>query len=407
LRHKGNIEELRLFLENICCDLCRFNHEVEDGIAREDIRVDREVYLGAPGAFADIRVSALDHPPYFVELKFGYSTDVIVHHMKRKYAAESRATEGASKVILVVDAHNHEDWPSAEARIGSSLRPGLALEVWDEKALLSNLHKRFGVEVKSLSEENLLDLQAAIDRARGFQAFGGEALETYEHDELKATLLWHFGSRCLRRLRETRHLSPEQILLPGTYRNCVVLLADLCSFSSYVRDTRDPVIVRDALTSFYSRTRFQIINNGGMVYQFVGDQVIAFFGIPDQLPHYEESALDTAKALVDIGNSVSNEWQRRIDHIQSSQGVHIGISVGDVEIVRLRPFSRTHLSAVSDTINLASRLTQAAGQSEIVISNSFFQRLDYEHRAQFREIDMVEARNLGKIKAWKRDLNPS
>jgi class 3 adenylate cyclase len=102
---------------------------------------------------------------------------------------------------------------------------------------------------------------------------------------------------------------------------------------------------------------------------------------------------------------LSYEWQRRIDHIQSSQGVHIGISVGDVEIVRLRPFSRTHLSAVSDTINLASRLTQAAASSEIVISNSFFQRLDYEHRAQFHEIDMVEARNLGKIKAWKRDAS--
>ena len=118
------------------------------------------------------------------------------------------------------------------------------------------------------------------------------------------------------------------------------------------------------------------------------------------------SALDTAKALVDIGNSVSNEWQRRIDHIQSAQGVHIAISLGDVEIVRLRPFSRAHLSAVSDTINLASRLMQAAAPSEIVVSNSLYQELDYAHRVQFQEIGSVKARNLGTIRAWKCDLNP-
>lgn len=77
-----------------------------------------------------------------------------------------------------------------------------------------------------------------------------------------------------------------------------------------------------------------------------------------------------------------------------------------MEIVRLRPFSRSHLSAVSDTINLASRLMQAAASSEIVISNSLFRELDYADRTKFQEIGGGEARNLGKIKAWKRTLNP-
>jgi adenylate cyclase len=45
-----------------------------------------------------------------------------------------------------------------------------------------------------------------------------------------------------------------------------VLLADLCSFSSYVRDTADETIVRESLTAFYSKARYQIINSGGMLF---------------------------------------------------------------------------------------------------------------------------------------------
>ena len=46
--------ELRLFLEETCCNLCRFQHVNEEKIAPESVRIDQEVYLGIPGAFADI-----------------------------------------------------------------------------------------------------------------------------------------------------------------------------------------------------------------------------------------------------------------------------------------------------------------------------------------------------------------
>ena len=48
--------QLRLLLEELCCDLCRFEHVTKDRCAPECVQVDREYYLHAPGAFADIRV---------------------------------------------------------------------------------------------------------------------------------------------------------------------------------------------------------------------------------------------------------------------------------------------------------------------------------------------------------------
>jgi adenylate cyclase len=138
-----------------------------------------------------------------------------------------------------------------------------------------------------------------------------------------------------------------------------------------------------------------------MLYQFVGDEVIGLFGIPDEGPGSARDALEAARSLIGIGKSVSEHWQRRIDRVQTSGGVHIGVAMGDLQIVSLRPFGRTHIGAVGDCINVAARLMATAGPGEMVVSNSFLQSLDEDACANFREMAPVEAKNVGRIKAWK------
>jgi class 3 adenylate cyclase len=395
------LSQLRLLLEELCCDLCRFEHVAEQGLAPEAVRIDREYWLGAPGAFADIRVVPGDLPPYVVEVKYGYSRDLLVRHLRRKYGQPGCAGAAVSKVVLLIDSQGHPDRQGLEAELAQSLCPGLAVEIWDEAHFLGLLRQRFGVEVPAFTPENLLDVRHAIDRAKGFSAFGEGALAAYDHDPLKAELLWHFGFWRLRQLRSAARRAPGDILPPGTYRGVAVLLGDLCSFSSYVRDTPDPETVRESLTSFYSKSRYQIINAGGMLYQFVGDEVIGCFGIPDGPAGFVRAALETARALVSIGESVSQHWQRRIDRIQPSGGLHAGLAVGDLQVVSLRPFSRTHIGAIGDCINVAARLMAAAGPGEVVVSNAFHQALDEAGQAGFEALEPVEARNVGRIKAWK------
>src|SRR4051812_27140340 len=96
------LSELRLFLQEICGELCRFRHVETDGLEPELIRVEREVWLGAdPKAFADIKVTPGDNPPYFVEIKWGYDNDEFIERLKRKY--EEPLTSLAHKIIVVTD----------------------------------------------------------------------------------------------------------------------------------------------------------------------------------------------------------------------------------------------------------------------------------------------------------------
>jgi class 3 adenylate cyclase len=400
LQGESYFRELRLFLEEICCDLSRFQHVAQDGVQPEDIRINQEVHLGIAGAFADIQVTVPGNAPYFVEIKYGYPPDKIIRHIGRKYGTATPANQDASKLVLVVDSESYENWGEIEGQMRACLRPGLSLEVWGEQKLLSLIRKQFDLEISTLTEGEIAELHNAIDRAKGVHAFG----ESFSNDHLQSSLIWHFGFWVLRRMRESRNATPRTILMPGLYKSVVVIFADLSCFSSYVRDTRDDDVVRHVLTSFYSKARYQVLSYGGMLYQFLGDGVLALFGVLDRKESYVEDALECAKALVDIGNSVSNEWQRQIDHLQSAGGCHIGMAIGELNVLSLRPFSRAHMGAIADSINTAARLSSNAAPDEIVVSNALFQKLHEESQAKFQEMEPVEARNIGRIRAWKLSL---
>jgi class 3 adenylate cyclase len=397
-----DLRALRVFLENVVCDLCRFRHAAEDGVPPGATRIHQEVRLG-PGTYADIRVAAGDRPPYFVEVDHGYTPEWVLESVRRKYGRRTPASETASHVVVVVDPTLAPVAPALETELRGVLAPGLGLEIWDERHLLALIRKTFGLEPPDLTADRLLELGHAIDRAKAAQAFGPAA----GLDPLQSMLLWHFAYWRLAELREAGRDDARAILPPGAYPGVVVLLADLCAYSSYVRDTRDDRVIRESLTTFASKTRYRIMNDGGMLYQFLGDAVIGFFGIPVRGPDDAARALASARALVEVGASVAEQWQRRIDRVQPATGVHVAMALGDVQMVSLRPFSHVHIGAVAEAINLAARLIDVAGPGEIVISNTLCQALPDAERAAFTELEPIEAKNIGRVRAWKLAAPPA
>jgi class 3 adenylate cyclase len=396
------IRELRVFLEGVICDLCRFRHAIDDGVRPAATQIHQEVRLG-PGAFADIRIAAGDLAPYFVEVDYGYSRERVVESMRRKYGRRTPASEGASKVILFVDSALAPEQSALEGELRGALAPGLGLEVWDDRQLLTLIRKTFGLELPALAGDRLLELGEAIERAKAAEAFGvaGDA------DPLQSTLLWHLAYWRLTQLRENGRLDARAVLPPGLYAGVVVVMADLCAYSSYVRDTRDDRVIRESLTAFAAKTRDRILNDGGMLYQFLGDTVIGLFGIPSRGPDDASHALACARGLLDIGASVAEQWQRQIDRVQPAAGVHVGMTLGDVQMLALRPFSRAHIGAVAEAMNLAARLVDVSGPGEIVISNTLYQALPGAEQAAFVDLDPLEAKNIGRVRAWKLAPRPA
>jgi class 3 adenylate cyclase len=401
--HVHFLRQLRLFLEEICCEICRFQVVGHHDLGAEGVEIAREVDLGVSGAFADVVVRSPGRPPFFVEVKYGYASDRMVEHFIRKYQQPSPSVPDADRIIVVVDRADRPDWAELETRLRKVTRPELKLEFWDEARLQELVAQCFGVKLGAMTNDGLNELRNAIDETKWRWAFG----ERHVESPLKTSLLWHFGYSRLLQLHKVHGFAPEEILPARRFRNAVVLLADLSSFSSFVRDTRDDEVMRNALTTFYSNSRYAVINTGGMMCQFVGDEVVALFGVPDVQDGYVQRALECARSLLQIGSSVSNRWQREIDRVQPSGGVHIGMAIGDIQSVLYRPFCRSHVGILGDAVNLAARLLAQASTNEIVVSNAYFQTLSDRDQIGFQEMEPLEAKNVGLIKAWKLEQRSS
>ena len=189
-RGDGHWCELRLMLEELCCDLCRFELSGRQRLPSGKVRIDREYALGNPNAFADIRVQPVRGAPYFIEVKFGYPNEALVRRLGEKYRAGVPGARHANRLVLVIDTTGRQGWEQTLIELRKNLRPGLKLEIRDEAALLRSVRECFQIEVAQLTAENLLDIRQEIDRAKGYYAFGAASREAYAHDPLHAGFPW-------------------------------------------------------------------------------------------------------------------------------------------------------------------------------------------------------------------------
>ena len=388
--------ELGDLVEEICADLCRLECAAAAGCEPAQISVEREVTLGNE-SFSDIRVDAPGMAPFFLENKLAYAPADFVDRLQRKYGQRTPAWRGAQRLIIVLDRASIPEPAELERRVRAAVAPDLAVEFWGVTDLFARIRTTFEHEITDLSQDSLLDVRAAIEQAQWRRAFGGKFLD----DPRTATLLWHLSPWELGRLHRDEGLAPADMLESRTYRGVVVLMADLCAFTSYVRDTRDSALMRRRLTEYYSLARHAVLNAGGMLYQFVGDEVVGMFGLHRPPAVAAMQALTCVRSLFAAGTAVSQRWQRGLDRVQPSKGVHIGLAMGDVDLMPFRPFSRTHLGFMGEPLNLAARLMVEAVENQAVATNTFYMAIDDTYRRAFEATEPVEAKNVGRIQAWR------
>ena len=227
--------DLGLFVEEVTADLVRFEHAAATGCTLDRVAVERERPLGGADCYADIYVAPPSAPPFFVEVKLRYTAPEIVGRVAYKYGPSAKLAAPGERLALVIRRADYDDWPAVEDELRRAANSNLALEIWDEPDLLDRLRKTFADDIRNLTREELLEVRRAIERAHWRFAFDGK----FADHPITPTLLWHFSPWELHRIHREQGLVPEQILAPRVCEQTVVLMCDICSFSSFVRDTQE------------------------------------------------------------------------------------------------------------------------------------------------------------------------
>jgi len=129
-----------------------------------------------------------------------------------------------------------------------------------------------------------------------------------------------------------------------------------------------------------------ILQDGGMLDKFIGDAIMAVFGLP--IPHDDDE--DRAvRASISMLNHLK-EWNReRVKECKKPVRIGIGLNTDTVVSGNIGSPKRMDYTLIGDGVNLASRLESACKQyfAQILISENTYKKLRGTYRT--RDIDRV------------------
>jgi class 3 adenylate cyclase len=132
-------------------------------------------------------------------------------------------------------------------------------------------------------------------------------------------------------------------------RIVTVLFADMAG-ATRLGEARDPEDVRALQTRYYNIAREAVSAHGGTVEKFIGDAVMAVFGLPQA---HGDDAQRAMSAALEIRDRV-----RADSRLAPHQTVRIGVNTG--EVVATRDSTASDFLITGDAVNVASRLQQMA-----------------------------------------------
>ncbi len=183
----------------------------------------------------------------------------------------------------------------------------------------------------------------------------------------------------------TRYVSPEMceeilknpalLQLGGQRQEVTVLFADIRNFTA-MAEPLEPEQVVEVLNVFFTEMVDLVFQHQGTLDKYLGDGLMAVFGVPLPLAGAATRAVECALAL-----------QRRLAKMQAQgrtpiQGMRIGINTGEAIVGNIGSSRRMDFTIIGDTVNVAARLLEAAKElgADTLVSQATYSQVEGQFR---------------------------
>jgi len=175
-------------------------------------------------------------------------------------------------------------------------------------------------------------------------------------------------------------------------RTVTVLFADVAD-STPLGERLDPETLRLVMSRWFERMSEVLERHGGTVEKFIGDAVMAVFGIPDL---HEDDGLRAVRAATELRNALA----RLNEELEGELGVRIGIRVGvNTGEVVAGDGTGGQMLVTGDPVNVAKRLEEAARTGEILIGDGTRRIVENAALLEPRDELTVKGKS-GAVVAW-------
>jgi adenylate cyclase len=224
----------------------------------------------------------------------------------------------------------------------------------------------YNFKIDLLSNDELGDLTASFnDMAEGLRKkeIIQDAFGKYVAPEVVDMILKH----------------PDEKWLKGKKLEATVMFADIRGFTSFSENTIPEEVIA-VLNNYFTLATEIIFQYDGHVDKFIGDEVMAVFGV---LLEHEDHPARAVMAALALQKELNTANLKLENSGKKPVKVGIGINVGELIVGNIGSKKRMEYTVIGDTVNFASRLTRLAGPDEIIISDSVYQKVS--------EVVIVEA----------------
>jgi class 3 adenylate cyclase/tetratricopeptide (TPR) repeat protein len=146
-------------------------------------------------------------------------------------------------------------------------------------------------------------------------------------------------------------------------RKVVTIVFSDLKGSTSMGERLDSEALREVMTRYFDTMRAELERHGGVVEKFIGDAVMAVFGLPRL---HEDDALRAVRAAAGMQGAL----EKLNDELERVFGVRLanrtGVNTG--EVVSGDPAAGQRL-VTGDAVNVAARLEQAAGEQEVLLGD--------------------------------------
>jgi class 3 adenylate cyclase/tetratricopeptide (TPR) repeat protein len=157
---------------------------------------------------------------------------------------------------------------------------------------------------------------------------------------------------------------------PAEVRKVVTVLFCDVTGSTALAERLDPESIRRAMSRYFEEMRVIIERHGGTVEKFIGDAVMAVFGIPKI---HEDDALRAIRAASEMRDAMSGLNEELEQDREIALMCRIGVNTGEVIAGDL---SAGQAFVTGDVVNVASRLEGAAAAGDILVGEETYRLVE-------------------------------
>ena len=207
---------------------------------------------------------------------------------------------------------------------------------------------------------------------------------TQEAESITSTLSRYMSSV----LRAQAKIDPN-MLMRRQYRHAVVMFADLRGFTRMASHS-SPEKMLSVLDEFFDAMMRVVDEYGGIVFDLIGDEFLAAFNVPYDVPVPSYLAVQAAVQMQRLFDKLRVAWLQEGVKV----GLGIGIHQGEVVLGHVGSEELMRYTVMGNVVNIAHRLVDLASDGEIIVSKDLYDALHVSSE-QLPFVPMPEVRIKG------------